>query len=165
MENTNELIKQKIKDLLLLMGFDCDIYERMEEGRTVFNIKTQDAYLLIGKQGSTLEALQHLLRLIIKPGSGEELFKFALDIDDYKDKRTLFLKELARKAARQVRDTKKPVALSPMPAYERRVVHNYLSLYSDVSSESMGRDPNRKIIIKPKTKKQQKDEFNFIENI
>lgn len=163
MQQNNEIVKNQIVELLSSMGFPAEIYERQEEGRMVFNIKCQDAKLLIGKQGNTLESLQYLIRLLVGRKLKDEQFALAIDVDDYKDKRTIYLKDLARKAAHQVKQTGKPVSLTPMPSYERRVVHNYLSLYNDIKSESIGQDPNRKIIIKPLQKK--KDDFNFIENM
>ncbi|MBX4186948.1 MAG: KH domain-containing protein [Candidatus Doudnabacteria bacterium] len=161
----NETLKKIILELLQKMSFDAQIYERQEEGRTVFNVKTRDAQLLIGKQGANLEALQYVIRILFRKQTGEDRFPFAIDIDDYKDKRVLYLKELARKAAHHVRETKRPVSLEPMPSYERRVVHSYLSLYSDIGSESVGVEPNRKLIIKPKAKAKDPDGFNFIENM
>lgn len=164
--DNNDKLKQLIVELLGKMGFEAEVHERAEEGRTVFNVRCHDAQLLIGKQGATLEALQHLTRLLSRKALVEEKFSFGLDIDDYRDKRVIYLKELARKAAHQARETGKDVSLSPMPAYERRIVHNYLSLYSDLSSESSGKDPNRKIVIKFKGSKASKanEPFTFIEN-
>ncbi|OGE73946.1 MAG: hypothetical protein A3C49_04055 [Candidatus Doudnabacteria bacterium RIFCSPHIGHO2_02_FULL_42_25] len=161
----NETLKKMVLDLLKQMGFEAEVYERQEEGRTVFNVKTHDAQLLIGKQGANLEALQHMIRILFRKQTQDDRFPFAIDIDDYRDKRVLYLKELARKAAHHVRQTRKPVSLEPMPAYERRVVHSYLSLYNDIGSESVGVDPNRKLIIKPKAKEKNPDDFNFIENM
>jgi spoIIIJ-associated protein len=161
----NETLKKIIIDLLQKMTFDAEVYERQEEGRTVFNIKTRDAQLLIGKQGANLEALQYVVRILFRKQTQDDRFPFALDIDDYRDKRVLYLKELARKAAHHVRETRKPVSLEPMPAYERRVVHSYLSLYTDIGSESVGVDPNRKLIIKLKTKEKDPDGFDFVENM
>lgn len=160
----NEILKKIILDLLQKMDFEAEIFERQEEGRTVFNIKTRDAQLLIGKLGANLEALQYIVRILFRKQTRDDRFPFALDVDDYRDQRVLYLKELARKAAHHVRETKRPVSLEPMPAYERRVVHSYLSLYSDIGSESVGVEPNRKLIIKPKAKPKDADGFNFIEN-
>lgn len=160
----NETLKTIILELLRHMGFEAEVFERQEEGRVVFNIKTQGAQLLIGKQGANLEALQYVIRLMLRKHTQDERFAFAIDIDDYRDQRTLYLKELARKAAHHVRETKKAVSLEPMPAYERRVIHAYLSLYSDLGSESVGREPERKLVIKPKQKTKDKDGFNFVEN-
>jgi spoIIIJ-associated protein len=166
MENPNsQKLVLRIKDLLTHMGFEPEVYERVEEGRVVFNVRTREAQLLIGKLGATLESLQHIVRLLSKKDGIEEGFSFALDIDDYREKRVIYLKDLARKAAHQVRESKRAVALAPMPAYERRIIHNYLSLYSDIKSESMGKDPSRKIVIRPKTKTKDSTDFNFIENL
>ena len=162
---STEKLQLRIRDLLNHMGIPVEVFERQEEGRTVFNLKTSDAQLLIGKQGANLEALQHIVRLLCRKDAPEENFSFALDIDDYKDKRVIYLKDLARKAAHQARTSKRSVALAPMPAYERRTVHDYLSLYADLKSESMGQEPNRRIVIKVLAAKDRpKDEFGFIEN-
>lgn len=161
----NEILKKIILDLLRQMTYDVEVFERLEEGRTVFNIKTRDAQLLIGKQGANMEALQYIVRILLRKQTGDEHFPFAIDVDDYKDNRVIYLKELARKAAHHVRGTRKPVSLEPMPSYERRVIHNYLSLFSDVSSESVGVEPNRKLVIKNKQRPKTADDgFNFIEN-
>lgn len=158
-----QLVKNKIVELLSRMGFEAQVFERMEEGRTVFNVKTQDAQLLIGKLGANLEALQHIIRLLVKKEIAVE-FQFAIDIDDYKDKRTIYLKELARKAAHHVRQTKRSVALAPMPSFERKIVHDYLSLFADIASESIGEEPSRRITIKYKEISKSQEPFQFIEN-
>lgn len=160
-----DTVKSKVLELFSHMGIPVEIFERVEEGRTVLNLKTPEAQLLIGKQGANLEALQHIVRLLVRDES-ETRIPFALDIDDYKEKRQIYLKEIARKAAHQARSTNRSVALFPMPASERRIVHNYLSLFSDLTSESQGSDPNRRIVIRiDKQNKKSKDDFNFIENM
>jgi len=169
MQPNNEILKQIILDLVSRMGFEAEIFERLEEGRTVFNVKTRDAQLLIGKLGANLEALQYIVRIIFrKQGQDvDDRFPFAIDIDDYKDQRVIYLKELARRAAHHVRETRRAVSLEPMQSYERRVVHSYLSLYNDLATESIGIEPNRKIVIRNRTKPKEKvssDGFNFIEN-
>lgn len=163
MQNNLEKVKLKIRELFSHMGLPVEIFERVEEGRTVLNLKTTDAQILIGKQGANLEALQHIIRLLVR--DEEERVPFAIDIDDYREKRQIHLKEIARKAAHQARSSGRSVALFPMSASERRVVHNYLSLFDDLSSESQGADPNRRIVVRIKQKqKQPGDEFSFIEN-
>jgi spoIIIJ-associated protein len=132
MSENLESVKSKIYELFHHLGMPVEIFERQEEGLTVLNLKTPFAQILIGKQGANLEALQHVIRLL----SREIETPFAIDIDDYKEKRQIYLKEIARKAAAQARSSKKPVGLFPMSANERKVVHNYLSLFSDLRSES-----------------------------
>src|SRR5581483_7566104 len=122
MSSDLDSVKSKVNELLSHMGIPVEIFERVEEGRTVLNLKTPDAQLLIGKQGANLEALQHIVRLLVRD-ENEKQIPFALDIDDYKEKRQIYLKEIARKAAHQARSTGRAVALFPMPASERRVVH------------------------------------------
>jgi spoIIIJ-associated protein len=164
--NHADTAKQVITEVMGLMGFDSEIFERHEEGRVVFNVKCKDAKLLIGKQGATLEALQYIIKVLVYRRLPEnEKFSFALDIDDYRDKRVLYLKDLARRAAQQVKTTKKAVSLVPMPPHERRVIHNYLSLYPDIKSESAGKEPERKIIIKYKKPASESSGFNFIEEM
>lgn len=162
-ENNLETIKNKLREILARMGITAEIFERVEEGRTVLNLKTPDAQILIGKQGANLDALTHVTRLLVR--SESETVPFAIDVDDYKQERQIYLKEIARKAASQARSSGRSVALFPMPAHERRVVHNYLSLFSDLTSESQGSDPNRRIIIRVEKKKPDKDGFNFVENM
>jgi spoIIIJ-associated protein len=159
-----ETVKSKVLELFSHMGMNVEIFERVEEGRTVLNLKTSDAQILIGKQGANLEALQHVVRLLVRD-EGESV-PFALDIDDYKEKRQIYLKEIARKAAHQARTSGRSVALFPMSASERRIVHNYLSLFSDLTSSSQGVDPNRRIVIRiEKKQKKPGDAFNFLENM
>ncbi len=161
MADNLEHVKSKIQELFSHMEIPVEIHERQEEGRTVLNLKTPEAQILIGKQGANLEALQHIIRLLAR--DEDDKTPFAIDIDDYKEKRQIYLKEIARKAAHQARSSGRSVALFPMTASERRVVHNYLSLFSDLSSESQGKDPNRRIVIR--LNKKTKDDFNFIENM
>jgi spoIIIJ-associated protein len=163
--SANEQVKERIKETLKSMGFDAEVFEREEEGHTVYNIKTFDAKILIGKQGANLEALQHIIRAMTRRFPELAEHRFALDVDDYKDKRTIYLKELARKAAHYVRDNNKAVMLEPMASHERRVIHHYLSLYNDIASQSTGMEPARRIIIRLRTGADNTgDEFKFLEN-
>lgn len=165
-EELNQKVKTNLLELLAHMGFSASIFERVEEGCVVYNIKTTDAQILIGKQGANLEALQYIVHTMFRKQIRDERFSFALDVDDYKDNRTIYLKDLARKAAHHVRENKRAVMLEPMPAYERRVIHNYLSLYNDVASESSGLEPERRVIIRlqKRTPSPAGDDFGFIEN-
>jgi spoIIIJ-associated protein len=80
----------------------------------------------------------------------EEQFFIDLDINDYKKKKTEYLKEVARTTADDVSLTKKEKQLAPMPAYERRIIHLELADRSDVITESIGEEPERSVIVKPK---------------
>ena len=79
----------------------------------------------------------------------QEVFFFDIDINDYKEKKFEYLREMAQESANDVALTKKEKELEPMPAYERRIIHLELSKRTDVKAESLGEEPERRIIIKP----------------
>lgn len=115
----------------------------------VFNIETPDPYVLIGRQGSTLHALEILVHAIAAKNLRGTFVQFMIDVDDYKRKREWFLKETAKQAVERARRIGKPVALEPMPNFERRLVHSYLQEhFPNVVSDSVGVEPRRRIVVK-----------------
>ncbi len=148
-----ETVKNIIIELLDKCGIKASVeFEESITKGLIFNISSQDSYLLIGRQGATLHSLQILIQaLAAKKLQSAEPFWFTVDVDDYKRKREWFLKETAKGAVEQIKRTGRPVALEPMPNYERRFVHAYLQEHSpEVYTESIGQEPHRKIIIKLK---------------
>ncbi len=120
-----------------------------KEGTIPINIKTEEPQILIGEGGQTLVEIQHLLKAILRRKI-EETFYIDLDINDYKKKKNEYLKEMARSTADEVSLTKKEKSLAAMPAYERRIIHLELADRTDVITESVGEEPDRKIVIKPR---------------
>ena len=106
---------------------------------------------LIGYRGETLNALQTLLSSIANKDI-EEKTRIILDISGYKDKRKKVLEELADKISKTVIRTGKKVTLEPMPAYERKIIHSRLQENKKVTTESVGEEPHRKIIVELKRK-------------
>lgn len=106
---------------------------------------------LIGYRGETLNAIQNLLCSIANKEI-EEKVRVILDISGYKDKRKKVLEELADKISKTVIKTGKKVTLEPMPAYERKIIHSRLQNNKNVTTESVGEEPYRKIIIELKRK-------------
>jgi spoIIIJ-associated protein len=148
-----EKIKQLILELLHNAGFSASVeFEESATKGLVFNILSEESYMLIGKQGATLHALQILIQaLVSKKFSGQEPLWFSLDVDDYKRKREWYLKETAKAAAEKLKNTGRSQGLEPMPAYERRFVHSFLQENEpDVFSESDGQEPYRRIILRLK---------------
>jgi len=116
------------------------------------SLKTDEPQLLIGERGQNLMDIQRLLRMVVnKQITSEQPFFVDLDINDYKKKKVEYLKELARTTADDVSLNKEPKELIPMSAYERRIVHMEVSSRSDVVAESLGEEPNRRIVIKVKS--------------
>lgn len=149
-----EIAKQVITELIAKLGVSGSVeFEESITKGLVFNISSPDSFLLIGRQGATLHAVQILAQaLVAKKLNSQEPFYFMLDVDDYKRKREWFLKETAKAAADKAKMTGRAQALEPMPNYERRLVHAYLQEHCpDVESSSIGNEPYRKVVIRAKS--------------
>lgn len=120
-----------------------------KEGNIPINLETEEPQILIGEGGQTLAEIQHLLRAILKRKISEP-FYISLDINNYKQKKYEYLKELARSMADEVALVKKEKELQPMPAHERRIIHLELSNRSDIITESLGQESERRVVIRPK---------------
>mgnify|MGYP001580558358 CR=1 FL=1 len=147
-----ETIKKIVKEFLEKMTFEVEVEASVKEGQTIIvNVEAEEPQILIGERGETLMEIQHLLKLILrKELKSQEPFYIDLDINDYKKKKNDYLKETAKNAAEEVLMTKKEKELPPMSSYERRIVHMELSQRSDVVSESVGEEPDRRIVVKPR---------------
>ncbi len=144
-----ETIKKTVEEFFKKATFDVEIEVLAEKDQTVpIDLKTEEPQILIGEGGQTLAEIQHLLKAILRRKISEP-FYIDLDINNYKRKKVEYLKELAKTAADEVSLTKKEKTLAPMPAYERRVIHLELAERTDVTSESIGQEPDRRVVIKP----------------
>lgn len=147
-------ISETVKKMVGFMNIDCQIDVKEEpgdnhgEGAIIVSIQTPDsARFLIGKNGQNLKALEHLLRVMLVKDSKEGTI--VLDVNDYRKSRATYLVDVAKQAVTRVRNTQKAEALFPMTAYERRIVHMELAAYPDIATESVGSEPQRRVIIKP----------------
>ena len=161
-EENNKLIKETVVGLLDIMGLEANIEEeRIEDvggGQEVYtiNLMTEDPNLLIGQYGSNLQSLQHLAGIIIrrklleKSGdeNGNNEIRFNIDVNDYKKQKRESIVKLADTIANQVVYNKNSVVLRPMSAYERKMVHLEISLRDNLTTESVGDDLMRRVIIK-----------------
>ena len=144
-----EEIKKITKDFFGKTTFEVEIeFLPLQELTLPIDLETDEPQILIGEGGQTLAELQHLLKTILKRKIQEPFF-IDLDINGYKKKKIKYLKELAKSVADEVILTKKEKSLAPMPAYERRIVHLELAGRQNVATESVGREPERKVIIRP----------------
>ena len=151
--NKDEVV-ETIKKVVSFMNVDCQIELKEEpadvrkENAAVISIQTPaNASFLIGKNGQNLKALEHVLRaMLVKEGVDGTI---VLDINDYRKSRADYLIDVAKQAVMRVRNTQKAEALFPMSAYERRIVHMELAAHPDISTESIGSEPQRRVIIKP----------------
>ena len=144
-------IKKIIEEFFKKMTFEVELeVGQMKENSLPVDLKTEDPPILIGEQGKTLVELQRILGKIIRKRVGEQIF-VDLDINQYKKKKIEYLKEMAQSMADQVALQKEERVLSPMPSFERRIIHLTLSEREDVKTESIGEEPERRVVIKPAT--------------
>ena len=137
-----------------ILGF---VERKMRDNVVEYCITTENANgLLIGKNSKTLSALQYTTSLIVNQYfdlENESGLIVKVDIGDYRRRRDENLEKMATRIAKEVAKTKVPVKLNYMNAYERKVIHNKLSTWRDVTTHSEGVEPQRYLIIEPKSKK------------
>lgn len=144
-----EYIKKTIKSLLKDMGFDVDIEVTMNNDTPTYRLYSTNDALLIGKDGKNLKALTTVVNAIVTKNISSN-YRFLIDVSDYKEKNDRRIERLAKKLAREVKMTKVEVKMDSMNSYQRRLVHNILNNNKYVYTESVGEEPNRSVVIKPR---------------
>lgn len=130
--------------------FDAELYARTNELAIVIEGNGDDVGVLIGHHGETLDSLQYLTSLAANRREENEersYSKLTLDIEGYRAKREATLKALAVKKAEQVLKYKKSVILEPMNPYERKIIHSTIQDIAGVSTNSIGSENNRKVVV------------------
>ena len=143
-----KFIKSYLATLVKALGFHAMIEVKTTES-PMYSIYSDHDSLLIGKNGKNLQALSKVVSQAILKEVGES-FKFLIDVNEYKQKHEKSIEYLAKKIAREVKESKVEAKLDSLNAYERRIVHNILSNNKYVYTESIGEEPNRCLLIKPK---------------
>lgn len=149
--NLNNLEKAKniIREFFQKTTFDFNLDISLKEDQTILvDLRSDEPQILIGEKGETLSYIQKLLKIILKNELDRNIY-VDLDINNYKKRKIQNLKDLARKAADEAVLMNEKKALFAMNPYERRIVHLELAKRLNVSTESVGEEPNRKIVIKP----------------
>ena len=126
---------------------DVKVKTSLEDDIIRLTIDTDHNPVLIGKNGVTLQALNEIVRLAVS-GKFRRRFRILLDIGDYKNSKYARVASVARRTAKEVQKTHVDVVLDPMPSDERRIVHNALSNFSHIATESSGEGHRRAVTIK-----------------
>lgn len=150
--NINDLIdylKDSLKEITELMNIKINLEVRRKENNINITIYSDNNPILIGKNGKTIQALQNIARQIVSKDINDE-YKIMIDVENYKERKMKNLEKTAKQIAREVKFSKVEAKLEPMNSYERRIVHNTLSNNKFVYTESIGEEPNRCVVIKPK---------------
>lgn len=140
-------IKDYLKEVVEGLGLQVNFETSKGNDTYYITMHSNNNSALIGKNGKTLSALETLVKNKVNIEWGFYP-KVVLDIENYKEKRIAALERMAVKIAKEVRETKVDAALENMNSYERRIIHNKLANFKGVSTESVGTEPERHIIIK-----------------
>jgi spoIIIJ-associated protein len=147
-EEPREVLRELLEEVVDGLGLDVDIEVEESDGVLTGRVEGEDVGLLIGRRGQTIDAVQHLAQRIVFQGGNAEA-RIVIDADGYRDRRAQALQAIALEAAEDALAGGEPIELDPMPASERRIVHEYLRDRDDVSTHSEGDEPERYLVVEP----------------
>ncbi len=148
-QETAALAQDILENLLRHMNIQARVSVRTMSDPIVLDVETDNGGLIIGRRGETLSALQYLVNVLIGKRT-RRWTKVVIDVEHWRDRREETLRALALRQADRVRQQHRPVALDPMPAGERRIIHVTLQDQRDIETHSEGEEPNRRLVITPK---------------
>lgn len=132
----------------LEVGGEVRVTETEEEIRVSVE-EEDDAALLIGKHGATIDALQHLAARAAFQGVDRGRKRVVIDAGGYRERRQGALERAADQAVEEALSFGRSVELDPMNSFERRIVHNHLKDRTDVDTHSEGDEPERRLVVSP----------------
>lgn len=145
-----EKVSEILENLLGLLGLEGSFEIEEREDGVFVSIEAEDAGILIGRNGETLSSLQLILNLIAsRQIGGEDLKRIVVDVSSWRKSKEDDLAERAKNWAAKVLETKEPMELNPMPAWQRRIVHMAIEATEGVKSESVGEGQERHLVISP----------------
>jgi spoIIIJ-associated protein len=147
LEREGDIAADYLEELLDIADLDGDLDMDVEGDRASVSIVGGDLSRLVGRNGEVLEALQDLARLAVLRETGERS-RLMLDVGGHRARRRTVLEGIARDAVETVRSTGERVALNPMTAFERKVVHDVVAA-AGLESESEGAEPKRYVVVLP----------------
>ena len=131
------------------LDIDVQIQSAEDEGNIQIDIEGTNVGVLIGRRGQALDAWQYLTNLAANKGA-DQMQRVLVDVAGYRNRRTQTLTNLAKRTAERVKSRRRQIALEPMSAAERRIIHLTLQDDSEVETISEGREPFRRVIIDTK---------------
>ncbi len=154
-KTTQELIESTLNELLEKLGIQCESVVSKdetfpEENMYRVEMNTDRQVDLIGYHGKNLDAFQVILSIMVNKGlDEEERVRLVVDVDGYRMRREEYARSIAKRASIEVQESGQAMSLPPMKAFERRIVHMTLK-DEGFETESLGEEPERYIIVKPK---------------
>ena len=146
LEDVAKFAEDYLLNVIDNLGIESSTKSEIEDGVIRITIDSTHNPILIGKNGVTLQALNELVKLATN-NYFHKRFRILLDINGYKDSKYIKLERLARKVAKDVQKSKSTYTFDPMPADERRALHNALNSWRNVRTESIGEGSHRQVQI------------------
>ena len=147
LEEEGDIAADYLEGLLDIADLDGDIEIGVENDRASLSIEGGELNHLVGRDGEVLDALQELTRLAVQTSTGERS-RLMLDIGGFRSEKKESLTKMAEEVAQEVKSGGKPVKLSPMNAFERKIIHDTIQRLG-LTSESEGEDPDRRVVVMP----------------
>ncbi|HEY8303963.1 MAG TPA: R3H domain-containing nucleic acid-binding protein [Solirubrobacteraceae bacterium] len=147
-EDPPAALRELLEELVENLGLDAEVRIEESEGVLTGSLEGEDVGLFIGRRGQTIDAVQHLAQRIVFRGGSPDA-RVVVDADGYRERRAEALRTVALDAAEDALRSGEAVELDPMPASERRMVHEYLRERGGVETHSEGEEPERYLVVQP----------------
>jgi len=147
-EDPLSVLRELLEEIADGLGLDVDVQVDEADGVLSGSLEGDDVGLFIGRRGQTIDAVQHLAQRIVFHGGSPDA-RVVIDADGYRARRAEALQSIALDAAEESLRSGQAVELDPMPASERRIIHEYLRERDDVQTHSEGEEPERYLVVEP----------------
>jgi spoIIIJ-associated protein len=147
-EDPVTVLRELLEEIVDSLGLDVDVRIEQSDGTLTGSVEGEDVGLFIGRRGQTIDAVQHLAQRIVFRGGSPDA-RVVIDADGYRERRAETLRSIALDAAEESLRSGQAVELDPMPASERRIVHEYLRERGGVETHSEGEEPERYLVVEP----------------
>jgi spoIIIJ-associated protein len=144
-----ERVRAVVSRIVQALGVRGAVDVTEDEDQIRANVNSDDVGILIGKHGSTIDAVQHLVMRIAYRDEQGDRKRVVVDAAGYRERREAQLKRAADRAVQEAIDFGRPVELEPMTSFERRTVHEYLRDRNEVQTHSEGDEPERRLVVSP----------------
>jgi spoIIIJ-associated protein len=138
-----------VRGLLDAASIPAQVAVRIEDDAVLVDVEGNDLGVLVGPKGATLRAIEDLVRTIVQRRTDGHGARIHVDIGGYQAKRRSALEQFTRDLAGRVQASGNEVALEPMPAADRKVVHDTVATIDGVTTASEGEEPRRRVVIRP----------------
>lgn len=143
-------VKVFVTELMAKMKIEnctVTVEEKTEDASIAVSVSGDAGGAIIGRHGETLDALQYIISLFVNKNKDRAFVRVNFDAENYREKRKETLERLARQKASIAVKKKGTIAMEPMQAYERRIIHASLQDFENITTYSVGEEPRRRVVI------------------